>query len=80
MPSVTLTNDQVVELVQQLPPAQKRLVLLTLAGDAQARRTERMAYAEERLRERAAARGLAWDDLDEDARELFIDDLLHEDR
>jgi hypothetical protein len=80
MPSVILTNDQVVELVQQLPPAQKRQVLLSLAGDAQTRRAERMTYAEDRLREVAAARGLAWDDLDEDAREVFIDDLLHEER
>ena len=80
MPSVTLTNDQVVELVQQLPPTQRRLVLLSLASDAQARRAERMTYAEDRLREVAAARGLTWDDLDEDAREGFIDDLLHEER
>ena len=80
MPSVTLTNDQVVELVRQLPPAQKRLVMLSLASDAQTRRAERMTYAEDRLRTLATARGLAWDDLDEDAREGFIDDLLHEDR
>ncbi|NTV62834.1 MAG: hypothetical protein HGA65_04770 [Oscillochloris sp.] len=75
-----MTNDQVVELVRQLPPTQKREVLRSLASDAQARRAERMTYAEDRLRALATARGLAWDDLDADAREVFIDDLLHEDR
>lgn len=80
MPSVTLTNDQVVALVEQLPPEQKRAVLFALAGDAQTRRAERMAYAEDRLRALAAERGLDWDAFDEDAREQFVDDLLHEDR
>ena len=73
MPQLTLTNDQVVELVRQLPPIQKREVLRSLASDAQTRRAERMTYAEDRLRTLATARGLAWDDLDEDAREAFIE-------
>jgi hypothetical protein len=78
MPSVTLTNDQVLELIKQLPPQQKRDVLLALAGDAQARRDSRTAFAESQLRQRAAERGLRWDDLTEDQREAFVDDLLHE--
>jgi TRAP-type C4-dicarboxylate transport system substrate-binding protein len=78
MPSVTLTDDQVVELVRQLPAQQKRAVLLVLAEAAQARRDERMTHAEAQLRRRAAERGLNWDALTEDAREAFIDDLLHE--
>jgi hypothetical protein len=80
MPNLTLTNDQVVELVRQLSPIQKREVLRSLASDAQTRRAERMTFAEDRLRALAAVRGLVWDDLDEDAREAFVDDLLHEDR
>ncbi|NCC34070.1 MAG: hypothetical protein EOM24_18970 [Chloroflexia bacterium] len=80
MPRVTLTNDQVVELVRQLSPDQKREVLLVLAEDAQALRAERMVKAEDRLRALASARGLVWESLDEDAREAFVDDLLHEDR
>ena len=78
MPSVTLTDDQVVELVKQLPAHQKRAVLLLLAEAAQPRRDERMAHAETQLRQRAAERGLDWDALTEDERETFIDDLLHE--
>lgn len=78
MPSVTLTNDQVVELVKQLPAQQKRAVLLVLTEEAHARRADRIAHAETQLRLRAAERGLNWDALTEDERELFIDDLLHE--
>jgi hypothetical protein len=80
MASVTLTDNQVVELVQQLPAPQKRAVLLLLARDAQSRYGERMAQAEERLRALARERGLVWETLDDDAREAFIDDLLHEGR
>lgn len=78
MPNVTLTDDQVIELVRQLPVQQKRTVLLALASDAQTRRADRMYFAEQQLRARAAERGLRWDDLADDAREAFIDDLLHE--
>lgn len=78
MPCVTLTNDQVVELVKQLPAQQKRTVLMVLAEAAQTRRDERMAQAESQLRQRAAEHGLDWDTLTEDEREVFIDDLLHE--
>jgi hypothetical protein len=80
MASVTLTNNQVVELVQQLPAPQKRAILLLLARDAQSRHGERIAQSEERLRALARERGLVWETLDDDARETFIDDLLHEGR
>lgn len=46
MVTLSLTVDQVVDLVQQLPPDQKRRVLAVLAADAQARREERMTQAE----------------------------------
>ncbi|MEI6778297.1 MAG: hypothetical protein WCK70_15465 [Chloroflexales bacterium] len=65
-----------------LPPlsAEELNAEITAArAERQARRAERMTYAEDRLREVAAARGLTWDDLDEDAREVFINDVLHED-
>lgn len=76
---MSLTHEQVVDLVQQLPPEQKRLLLLSLAREAQNHQVERMASAEARLRVLAAERGKVWDSLDEDEREAFIDTLLHED-
>ena len=78
MPSVILTDDQVIDLVKQLPPQHKRTVLLVLAESAQALRSERMDYAETQLRLRATERGLLWDSLTDDEREALIDDLLHE--
>ncbi|GIK54968.1 MAG: hypothetical protein BroJett015_06310 [Chloroflexota bacterium] len=80
MPMMTLTNRQVIDLVQQLPPRDKRDALLILAEGAATQRQVRMAYAESQLRQLCAQRGLDWDALSEEEREQFIDDLLHEDR
>jgi acyl-CoA synthetase (NDP forming) len=80
MATVELTNEQVVELVRQLPAEAKRKVLLALAGDAQARRGERMALAAEQLRRCAADRGMNWDTMSDEDREALVDDLIHEDR
>jgi hypothetical protein len=77
MASVELTNEQIVELVRQLPIAAKRDVLLALPGDAQARRGERMALAAEQLRQRAAERGLNWDTMSDDDRQAHVDELTH---
>ena len=80
MPTLELTEQQVVDLMKQLPPARKRDALLALASDAAARREERMQFAEAQLRRLCAERGRDWDKLSEDDRELFIDELVHEDR
>ncbi|MBI2877396.1 MAG: hypothetical protein HYY20_10985 [Candidatus Tectomicrobia bacterium] len=80
MPTLTLTDEQVVELVRQLSPERKRAVLLALAEDARARREARLEYAETQLRCLAAERGLNWDAMSEEEREAFVDDLVHEDR
>jgi len=78
MAAVELTDDQVLSLFRQLPAEKKRVALRTLADEAIVRRDENMAYAEAQLRERARERGMDWDKLDDDAREQFIDRLLHE--
>ena len=80
MPTVELTIEQVLALVHQLPPEQKRSVLMTLAEEARTRREERLDYAEAQLRRLCVERGLDWDAMNEDDREAFIDDLVHEDR
>jgi hypothetical protein len=80
MATVELTNQQVAELVRQLSPEQKREVLLALAGDADARRDERMTLAQEQLRQRAQARGCDWNTMTDDQREALVDELIHEDR
>ncbi len=80
MPTLTVTDEQVIELVKQLPPERKQAVLFALAKDAAAERNARMEYAEAQLRRLCAERGLNWDAMSEDEREAFIDDLVHEDR
>ena len=79
MPTLELTDQQVVALMKQLPPDQKRMALLALAEDTAARRDERMEYAQAQIRRVCAERALDWDKLSEDERESFIDDLVHED-
>jgi len=80
MPILELTEEQVVDLVRQLPPERQRAALLALAAGAGQRRQERAKYAEEQLRRVSAERGLNWDTMSEDEREALIDDLVHEDR
>jgi hypothetical protein len=80
MPILELTDEQVVDLVKQLPPERRRAALLALAAGTAERRAERIQYAEAQLRAVGAERGLDWDKMSEDEREAFIDDLIHEDR
>jgi hypothetical protein len=80
MPTLELTDQQVVELVKQLPPERQRAALLALAAGATQQREERMKYAEGELRRACAERGLDWDKMSEREREEFVDDLMHEDR
>ena len=80
MPILELSDEQVVELVKQLPPERQRAALLALAAGATQRREERMQYAEAQLRRLGAERGLDWVTMSEGQREDLIDDLLHEDR
>lgn len=80
MPVLELTDEQVIELIKQLPPERKRAALMALAEDARTEREARLEYAESQLRRLCSERGLNWDAMSEDEREAFIDDLIHEDR
>jgi hypothetical protein len=80
MPILELTDEQVIDLVRQLPPELQHAALLALAAGAGEARGERMKYAEDQLRRVSADRGLDWDKMAEEEREAFIHDLIHEDR
>ncbi len=80
MPMLELTDQQVVNLVNQLPPMRKRTALVALASDAANRRDERMQLVEAQLKRLCADQGLDWDKMPEAEREAFIDDLVHKDR
>ena len=78
--TIQLTTEQVIDFIQQMPPKEKRAVLIALAEKASVSQEERMKYAESQVRQLCASRGLNWDTMTEEEREDFIDDLVHEDR
>lgn len=80
MPTLTLTDEQVIELVEQLPPQGKRAVWDVLSTEREAWWEETLMQGEQRLRRLCAERGLDWDSMSEDERETFVDNLLHEDK
>ena len=78
--TLELTTEQIIDLVQQMPPEEKFLVVRALTKETLAERKERMKYAESKVRQLCAQRGLDWDAMTEDERLYFIDDIVHEDR
>jgi hypothetical protein len=80
MPTLKLTDEQVVELVEQLSPEGKQATLKALKAERSAWWEETLTQGEEQMRHLCAERGLDWDSMSEEEREAFVDDLLHEDR
>jgi hypothetical protein len=80
MAVIELSKEQVFDLVRQMPPDQKREILLLLAGNGMSQRQKRQEFAEQQLRRLCVERGLNWDTMSPEQRENFIDDLIHEDR
>ncbi len=78
--TVESTTDQVINFVKQMPPQEKRAVLLAIAEEAETDREKRLDEAEMRLHQLCFSRGVDWDAMTEDEREAFVDDLIHEDR
>jgi hypothetical protein len=76
MPS--LTEEQLVQLVKQLPPQSKQRVLAALNAERGQWWETATKDGERDMRKLAAERGLNWDAMSEAEREAFVDDLLHE--
>jgi hypothetical protein len=76
MAVVELTKEQIFDLVRQMPAQEKREMLRVLAASSEAERTKRQHLAEYQLRKQATDRGLVWDNLSPDEREVFIADLV----
>ncbi len=80
MPVVDLSEEQVVQLVRQLPPERRLALLKAIACDAAQQREareSRLAAAAARV---AAERGLSWERLTDEERLALVDDLVHEHR
>lgn len=78
--TVELTTEQVIDLIQQMPPEEKLTVLKVIAKEARAGYGEYRKQAESKVRQLCTERGLDWDAMEDEERLFFIDDLVHEDR
>ena len=78
MVTLTLSDQQIVDLVKQLPPISKQAVLDVLIAERGLWWDMTLVQGEQKLRILTNQRGLDWDKMSEDEREGFVDDLLHE--
>ena len=78
MPVLTLSNEQVVELVKQLPAQQKLEVFEFLLLQQWEKWESLSRYGAEKAVAIARERGLDWNAMSEEEREAFIDDIVHE--
>lgn len=80
MPTLELTDQQVMDLAKQLPATQQAALFNTLITHLWGEWKDLSRLGEERMRIVAAERGHNWDTMTEDEREAFVDFLVHEDR
>ena len=80
MPTIELSDQQVVDLVKQLPAPKQEEVMKSLLIQQWPEWESLSRLGEERIRIVATQRGRNWDTMTEDEREAFVDDLVHEDR
>ena len=78
MATLSLTDEQVLQLVKQLPPQSKQRVLTDLTAERDQWWQTTARDGEKDMRRLASARGLDWDTMTEAQRETFVDDILHE--
>jgi len=77
--TLTLTDDQVIELAKELPDPKKQELLKLLLMQPWESWAKLTHDSPEKARQAAAQRGKNWDAMTEDEQEEFIDELLHED-
>ena len=80
MPTLQLTNEQVIDLVKQLPEAQQQAIYDYLLRKQWPSWMALAQEAQEGAQKAARERGRDWDTMTEAEREDFIDDIVHEDR
>jgi len=78
MPTFALTNEQVIELVKQLPSEQQIEVFRFLLLQQWGKWESLSRYGADKVRLVAQNRGQNWDTMTEDEREAFIDEVVHE--
>ncbi len=79
MATPTLQDEQILDLMRQLPNERRSWLFQQLIQDEWLAWVDLSAYSLDRARRVAALRGLDWDRLTEGEREAFLDTLLHDD-
>jgi len=80
MVTLSLSDDQVIELVKQISYEKQKILLQFLLEQQQQRWQELSLEGQSGVRVAATERGKNWDKMSEEEQEDFIDDLVHEDR
>ncbi|MBD2080306.1 hypothetical protein [Leptolyngbya sp. FACHB-17] len=75
---ITLTNEQVIQLVKQLSAEQQAEVLRFLLLQQWGQWESLSRYGAEKVRVVAKERGYDWDAMTEQEREVLIDEIVHE--
>jgi hypothetical protein len=75
---LTLSNEQVVELVKQLPQEQKTEIFRFLLISQWQQWQDLSNYGADKVRLAARQRGYDWEKMAEDEKENFIDAIVHE--
>jgi hypothetical protein len=78
MLTLQITKDQAFTLIDQLSPTEQKEVLQFLLLKPWASWLDLTKDAPDKVRQVATERGKDWDKMNEDEKESFIDDLLHE--
>ena len=78
MAVLKISNEQILELVLQLPEQQRTWLFTQLAAQQWPSWAELSQYGEQQARSLAAERGLDWECLSSDEREQLVDTILHE--
>ncbi len=76
---LTVTSEQVAQLVEQLSEADQQAIGERLSRKRWTRWIAASAGAEDEARRLAKDRGLDWDAMDDGQRLAFVDDLIHDD-
>jgi hypothetical protein len=79
MPKLELTVGQVIDLIKQLPQKDKSAVMNALNQESTKSSSNKSEQEEQHLRAVSAQRGLDWDRLSEDDRDVLARKYLHQD-
>ena len=78
MPNLVLTDEQAIQLVEQLPQQQQAKLMQVLLQKSWSQWLELSQSWQVNIRQIAADKNKNWDEMNEDERELLIDEILHE--